>query len=57
MKRIRLIAYYYFPPDPALWCFADPLDDRTWPRGTMIHIWEGDSVPDPMMYLMPGGWC
>ena len=51
MSEGRVIAWYYIEADPVLWLFADPLDMDTWPKATIITIWEGEPV-NPLDYLI-----
>ncbi len=52
MRRQRLIAYYIIEAAPEEWLLSDPLQPETWPKSTLISIWEGDTAPNPLEYLI-----
>ena len=54
MSKGRVIAWYYIEADPILWLYADPLDMATWPKATLITMWEGEPVC-PLDYLSGKG--
>lgn len=54
MNDGKVAAWCYIEADPMLWMCADPLDIATWPKATLITIWEGEPA-SPLDYLTRKG--